>query len=128
MAFGNFEGKDVSHPEVRSLFTREALLSSDWYEERLLVKQARDIELWRRHVRALSEFSAQPSHREEARRLGIAERLARAKAELERVSAAEYLIELQGTIGADPVHKSETAHVMPARSARELGRAQDLVN
>jgi hypothetical protein len=128
MAFGDFEGKDVHHPEVRGLFTREALLESDWYEQRLLVKQERDIELWRRHVRALAEFAAQPSHREEADRLGIAERLARARAELERVSAADYVVALKGTIGADPVHPSESAHVMPERFLREPSRAQGLAN
>lgn len=128
MAFGHFEGKDAHHPEVRALFNREALLSSDWYKERLAVKQERDIELWRRHVRTLGDFLAQPSHRDEAERLGIAERLARAKAELERVSAADYVVKLKGTIGADPVHKSETAHVMSSRGTREVGRTQDLAN
>ena len=128
MAYGEYEGKDAHHPEVRALFTREALLASDWYRERLAVKQQRDIELWRRHVRALGEFLAQPSHRDEADRLGIAERLARAKAELERVSAPDYSAALEGTIGADPVHRSEAAHVMPARGAREPGRVQGLAN
>jgi hypothetical protein len=92
------------------------------------VKQERDIELWRRHVRALAEFAAQPSHREEADRLGIADRLSRARAELERVSAADYVVELKGTIGADPVHISESAHVMPERFLREPSRAQGLAN
>jgi hypothetical protein len=128
MAFGDFEGKDVRHPDVRSLFTREALLASDWYEQRLAIKQERDVELWRRHVRALGDFLAQPSHREEAERLGIPSRLAHARAELARVSSPEYLLQLRGTIGADPVHLSETAHVMPARFAREPGRVQDLAN
>ena len=128
MAFGNFEGKDAHHPDVRGLFTREALLSSGWYARRLSTKQERDIELWRRHVRALTEFLAQPSHRDEAVRLGIADRLRRANTELERVSAEDYLLELQGTIGADPVHSSDSAHVMPARFARELERAQGLAN
>jgi len=104
MAYGNWEGKDASHPEFRALFTREALLTSDWYAERLRVKQARDVDLWQRHVRALTEFLALPSHQEEASRLGIRERLARARLELERVSAVEYLTELHGTIGADPIH------------------------
>jgi hypothetical protein len=108
MAHGHWEGKDASHPEFRSLFTREALLESEWYEQRLRVKQARDVALWQRHAERLSEFLALPSHLEEARRLGIRERLARAKAELERVSSSDYLRELQGTIGADPIHGGES--------------------
>ena len=35
------------------LFTREAMLASDWYRERLAVKQERDVALWKRHVAAL---------------------------------------------------------------------------
>jgi hypothetical protein len=106
MAFGHWEGKDANHPEFRALFTRESLLESEWYRERLRVKQARDVALWRRHAERLSEFLALPSHLEEARRLGIRERLARAKAELERVSSSDYLQALQGTIGADPIHRA----------------------
>jgi hypothetical protein len=109
MAYGHWEGKDANHPEVRGLFTREAMLASDWYQERLRIKQQRDIQLWQRHVATLSEFLSLPSHREEAARLGIAERLAHAKAELERVSSRRYLEELQGTIGADPIHRGHVA-------------------
>ncbi|HEU4589112.1 MAG TPA: hypothetical protein VFS11_10710, partial [Gemmatimonadales bacterium] len=106
MARGQYEGKDASHPDIRALFTREALLASDWYRERLHVKQARDVALWRRHVRSLTEFLARAGHRDEAERLGIAGRLAHARAELERVGGAEYLQSLVGTIGADPIHRA----------------------
>jgi hypothetical protein len=104
MAHGHWDGKDASHPDFRALFTRDALLQSDWYKDRLRVKQARDVALWQRHVQRLTEFLALPSHHDEAGRLGIRERLTRAKAELERVSATDYLAQLQGTIGADPIH------------------------
>ncbi|HEX3869898.1 MAG TPA: hypothetical protein VHV77_05660, partial [Pirellulales bacterium] len=69
---------------LRNLFTREALLSSDWYAERLATKQQRDIALWTRHVAATNTSAA--------------------KAELTRVSSPKYLEELRGTIGADPFH------------------------
>jgi hypothetical protein len=105
MAHGDFEGKDASHPEIRAMFTREALLASDWYQERLAIKQKRDVALWQRHVRSLTEFLTRTGHYEEAQRLGIAGRLEHARSELERVSAPEYLHSLVGTIGADPVHR-----------------------
>jgi hypothetical protein len=105
MARGHFEGKDANHPEVRALFTRDALLASDWYHERLAVKQKRDVALWERHARSLTEFLARAGHRDEAERLGISGRLEHARAELERVSAREYLAALVGTIGADPLHR-----------------------
>ncbi len=105
MARGHYEGRDASHPKIRALFTREALLASDWYQERLVVKQQRDVALWERHTQSLTEFLARTGHREEAERLGIAERLEHARTELERVSDLDYLKSLVGTIGADPIHR-----------------------
>jgi hypothetical protein len=105
MAYGSYEGKDAHHPEIRALFTREALLASEWYRERLTIKQQRDVALWERHARSLTEFLARAGHQEEAQRLGIAARLEHARAELERVSAPQYRSSLIGTIGADPIHR-----------------------
>jgi hypothetical protein len=113
MAHGNYEGKDAHHPQIRALFTRESLLASDWYQERLAIKQGRDVALWERHARSLTEFMARAGHREEAERLGIADRLEHAQAELERVSAPEYLKSLVGTIGADPIHRPVPATLEP---------------
>jgi len=123
MAYGQWEGKDANHPAVRALFTPEALLESEWYKERLKVKQQRDIALWRRHGHALSEFLALPSHRDEAVRLGIKSRLDHAKAELARVSSDDYRRQLIGTIGADPIHKQTNATKRLARTIVEGARA-----
>ena len=112
MAYGNYEGKDANHPDIRALFTREALLASDWYKERLAIKQQRDVALWERHAGSLTEFLASSGHQDEAERLGIAGRLEHARAELERVSAPEYRRSLVGTIGADPIHR-------PLRESRD---------
>src|SRR5207302_6357143 len=68
MAGGSYRGKGVEDPEVRGLFTREYLMASDWYRERLRAKQTRDIALWKRHTRALEEF--RESGRSEERRVG----------------------------------------------------------
>src|SRR4029434_5503037 len=100
-----------------------AMLGSDWYKERLRVKQQRDIHLWKRHVHALSEFLALPRHRDEAQRLGIQARLDHARAELARVSADEYRNQLTGTIGADPIHRQTTATRRLARTIVEGARA-----
>jgi hypothetical protein len=123
MAYGKWEGKDAQHPEVRALFTRESLLASDWYKERLKVKQLRDIQLWKRHVASLSEFLSLSSHRDEAVRLGISARLEHAKAELLRVSSDAYRKDLLGTIGADPIHKGTNASRPLARTKVEGARS-----
>jgi phosphoenolpyruvate carboxykinase (diphosphate) len=114
VARGHYEGMDASHPGIRALCTRDALLASDWYRERLAIKQQRDVALGERHVRSLTEFLARAGHRDEAERLGIGKRLEHVRAELERVSAPEYLSSLIGTIGADPIHR-------PVRGSRDRG-------
>jgi hypothetical protein len=98
MAHGRYLGMSAENPELRAMFTREAVLGSGWYRERLQAKQARDVELWTRHVRSLSEFEGDP---DTMRELQIEERLAGARRQLERVSRPEYLLDLSGTIGAD---------------------------
>ncbi len=100
MATGSYEGKDVHHPDIRRMFTLEYLLNSDWYLRRLAKRQARQIELWKRHIAYLEQFNALSSHREEAQRLGIAQRLEYARRELQRVSSREYLDGLTGFLGA----------------------------
>ena len=126
MAYGSYEGKDASHPEIRALFTRDALLGSDWYRERLAIKQQRDVVLWEEHIRSLSEFMARAGHQEEAKRLGIAKRLEHARAELERVSTPDYRRSLVGTIGADPIHRPPRGswdgdQASPAKAGRLSG-------
>jgi len=104
MAHGSYYGMGVDHPEVRGMFTREALLSTDWYNERLRVKQERDIALWRRHVQALEQFRATEQEFPPQDGIDFDSRFALASAQLARVSSPAYLDELRGTIGADPFH------------------------
>jgi len=102
MAEGAYEGMTVDDPRLRAMFTRDSLLASDWYHQRLRVKQQRDIALWRRHLAALKTFrsSGMPS-----RDVDLDGRIAVAESQLARVTAPTYLEELTGTIGADPFHR-----------------------
>lgn len=112
MATGSYEGKDVHHPDIRALFTREALLASAWYRERLEVKQERDIRLWERHVAYLTAFANRASHQDMVSRLDIPARLANATAKLEWLKSKDYLQSLQGTIGADPMRPAQAKAVL----------------
>jgi hypothetical protein len=69
----------------------------------LQLKQLRDIELWHRHCSSLQQFLDDVDYADEAERLGISERLDKARAKLKQVQSVEYLEGLVGTLGADPL-------------------------
>jgi hypothetical protein len=99
MAKGSFEGKDASHPDIRHLFTREYLLSSDWYEQRLVLKQELDIQLWHKHtdyLRHRLNICTEPEEKTKLESL-----ITETKDKLQWLDSADYLTSLQGTIGAD---------------------------
>jgi hypothetical protein len=91
------------HPEIRTLFTRESMLASDWYANRLKARQKADIKLFDRHLRSLKAFAAKPNYAEEAQRLGVADRLKYAEKVLDLVRSADYPNQLRGTIGVQPL-------------------------
>jgi hypothetical protein len=104
MVHGSYEGRGVDDPAIRNMFTREVLLASAWYKERLNVKQSRDAALWQRHIRSLEEYSAAREAAGFRDEIDVCARLTGARKQLARVSSPEYLKELVGTIGADPFH------------------------
>lgn len=101
----SWEGKGVDAPEFRRLFTREALLASDWYAARLKAQQRMDVRLWTRHIGYLERFLKRPSYAEEAARLGIAKRLEFARHSLEQAKSPVYIESLSGTLGVEPVER-----------------------
>jgi phosphoenolpyruvate carboxykinase (diphosphate) len=109
MVHGHWNGKAITDSNVRTLFTRDNLLASDWYRRRLQVKQERDIALWTRHAAYLKTFMARSSHRDESKRLAMTERLQHVENKIAEVSSPAYLERLNGTIGADPMNKAEQA-------------------
>ncbi len=102
MAHGSWEGHTIHDPEVRSLFTQESLLKSDWYQERLVARQKQEIALLERHLVYLDQFVQEPGYLRESKRLNISGRREWVEQQLAHVSSAEYLKELVGTIGTQP--------------------------
>ncbi len=100
MAHGHYNGATRDAPAIRGMFDRASMLQSDWYRERLAVKQRRDISLWERHAAALEAFCARVQGQDPE--VDIEERGALIERELKRVSSPDYIQELVGTIGADP--------------------------
>jgi hypothetical protein len=106
MRDGHFEDMPPEHPDFRKLFTRDYLLESDWYAQRLAAKQRIDANVWQRHVEALEAFLVRPGYALEAERLNVRATLARAREALAEVQSAEYLARLHGSLGAHPLTRT----------------------
>ena len=103
MAEGNWHGHDANSPAVRNMFTRDYLLGSDWYKDRLAKKQQIDIKRWEDAIAYLESFINAPHRGEVVKEMKLDDRLTLAKEQLERAKSPEYIAELTGTIGADPM-------------------------
>lgn len=102
MAHGHYEGMTAADPKLRAMFTRESLLASDWYAERLRAKQQQEIALWERHLQSLAAFEADAGRQSMPRDFALESRREIAEATLRHVRSAAYLESLRGTLGADP--------------------------
>ncbi len=105
MAYGNYEGKEISHPELRKYFTRESVINSDWYLERLVLKQKRECDFYNSQIEYLKKFIANPDNSDIVIEMDIKGRMEKAKKCLTEVSSPAYLESLIGTIGLDPLFK-----------------------
>lgn len=103
MANGEYEGLTIADDRLRNMFTRDYLISSDWYRERLVTKQSRDIALWSRHSQYLEKYTSVPGNEDVTIRLGLEARRHYATAELITAQSDSYLANLIGTLGADPL-------------------------
>ena len=104
MAYGKTaDGLDLDAPALRAQFTRQSVLSSDWYGARLDAKQKNDQDRLTGAVAALSEFIDIPGNAEVLSRLGLLERRAQVEAEQVRAARPEYRANLIGTLGVQPL-------------------------
>ncbi len=105
MAYGHYEGKEISDPELRKLFEREYVVESDWYQDRLKIKQDKDVAFYTNQIAYLKDFISNPDNAELVYQMKIEDRLSNAESILKHVSSDNYLKELEGTIGADPLFR-----------------------
>src|SRR5690625_8014219 len=107
MANGSWEGKTCHDAEVRNLFTRDYLLKSDWYQNRLKRQQKHDRALYERHVAYLENYLEANAGRSVCDRLRLNERLKLAKENLDSAKSPEYLEWLRGGIGRGAVMSAD---------------------
>jgi len=105
MAFGHYEGKDISDPELRKLFDREEVLKSDWYQARLKLKQEKEVAFHLQQIAYIEDFKANRENASLVVEMDIDGRLEKARETLNYAESKQYLKELVGTIGADPLFK-----------------------
>lgn len=101
MTEGHYNGKDRNHREFRNLFTREYVLNSDWYKERLTFKQSNEIKFWSENINYLDEVMRKSNYKEAVVRLKLNDRLDEAKANLTKAQSPNYIQSLFGTLGTD---------------------------
>lgn len=103
MVDGSCDGLDARSPEFRAQFTREAMLASDWYQDRLVAFRDRELarlallerELDRTRRRYAESYVLPP--------IDLDARLETIERERAKLLAPDFLARSVGTLGADPM-------------------------
>ncbi len=103
MADGHFEGKTVNDPSIRSMFTYDYLIESEWYQKRLKIKQQRDQLLWQKHQNYILQRMSETEQSDTFYAL-LSNKLETTQRMLTAICDPAYLEKLRGTLGADWVH------------------------
>mmetsp|Transcript_411 Transcript_411/g.861 ORF Transcript_411/g.861 Transcript_411/m.861 type:complete len:1323 (-) Transcript_411:325-4293(-) len=109
MRDGHYEGKKISDPEIRNMFTREAVLKSDWYKERLVAFQRKEIRRLTQGIEYMQTFldatktkTGDWKGQQIVQDLNIEARLDSCKKRLAEVKKPSFLDSIHGTLGVDP--------------------------
>ena len=105
MAYGHYEGKAISDPSLRNCFSREYVIESHWYKARLRWKQQRELNFLQKQLSELELFLNEPKNSSLVADLDIHGRIESVKKSLLKVNGKEYMQELVGTIGLDPLYQ-----------------------
>ena len=105
MAEGQYKGKTIDDPSIREMFTLDYLLQSDWYKERLTIKQQRDAALWQMNRSYIEQKMDETNESVTEQWAVLQDQMEKAEQMLEWVNSDSYLDRLQGTLGADWIHK-----------------------
>lgn len=105
MAYGNYEGHDLNYPDLRKQFDRDFVLQTDWYKQRLQLKQAQDVAFLKREIDYLTEFANNADNTDLVEEMQISTRIEKVREQLLYIDSEKYLQNLVGTIGADPLFK-----------------------
>jgi len=107
MRDGEYQGMTLSDPKLRAMFTREAVLNSDWYKERLVTFQKMEINRLQRGIGYMEKFVGAMKAddwkgHQIVQDLSITARLDNCKKRLETVKGKGFIDSIQGSLGVDP--------------------------
>ena len=105
MATGTFEGKSIHDPEVRHLFDREYVVSSDWYTARLEAYRFHEIQYMEKSISKLRVFLAEKADPKSLSARRAKAELSKARDRLAILSADDYEQKILGSIGKDPLFR-----------------------
>tara|TARA_B100000315_G_scaffold77969_1_gene71295 strand:- start:1929 stop:5384 length:3456 start_codon:yes stop_codon:yes gene_type:complete len=104
MAYGHCNGETIDSPNLSGLFKRDNVLKSDWYRERLKLKQKKDIDQCNIQMDYLKIFKNKEENYHVSKKLNIENRIKKLTKKLKYNMSDKYLKDLEGTIGADPLY------------------------
>ena len=99
------DGHTLHSPEVRNLFSREAVLASDWYAARLDAQQEEAIAHTDTGLANLTRFTTTPGNAGVVERLVLDARLREQRELASWFASTEYRESLVGTIGRQPAFR-----------------------
>ena len=105
MAMSEYQGKTIEDQDIRYMFSRDYLLQSEWYKERLKNKQTRDAALWQTNLEYTEQKMQETLESELENRINLQAQIDEAEHMISIVNNDNYLERLQGTLGADWVHR-----------------------
>ncbi len=100
MKDGNFEGKTLADAEIRNAFTRESILNSEWYAERLVMRQQVKINYLQDSVAHMQDMLSKPCNSDI--KDYIKSKIEAANTKIKSIRSIQAIKEMAGTLGVDP--------------------------
>mmetsp|Transcript_70258 Transcript_70258/g.114113 ORF Transcript_70258/g.114113 Transcript_70258/m.114113 type:complete len:1322 (+) Transcript_70258:48-4013(+) len=109
MATGEYKGMTLESPDFRAMWTRDNIIKSEWYMDRLKMMQSKEVERLKRGLEYTQNFVKGPDScagdwkgQQIVQDLQLHARISSIKAQLQKVQHADYLEFLRGSLGVDP--------------------------
>lgn len=105
MAYGEYEGKTIDDAGLRKMFDRATVVGSDWYKARLELKKQKETAFCQYQIDYISNFIEQSTNTELTNEMKLNEKLAALHERMKYLNSSQYMSDLSGSIGADPLFK-----------------------